>query len=144
MPHLIGRLSTRIALKLGDSARYENGPPREHFADAQRPPDVNGIALRIRSLLPTLTALEAGVVTGLFKKRFIDERTLLKWVADEMRVSEAMVVKIAKKLGFSGFRAFRSALAEYNNFPTTQLHAELFANDSAGNTGLRGIRGSIT
>jgi len=36
MLHLIGRLSTRIALKLGDSARYENGPPRERFADAQR------------------------------------------------------------------------------------------------------------
>src|SRR6202047_622871 len=73
-------------------------------------PDINGIVLRIRSLLPTLTALEAGVVTALLKKRTIDDRTLLKWVADEMRVSEAMVVKIAKKLGFSGFRALRSAL----------------------------------
>ena len=107
------------------------------------PPDINGIVLRIRSLLPTLTALEAGVVTGLFKKRFIDERTLLKWVADEMRVSEAMVVKIAKKLGFSGFRAFRSALAEYNNFPTTQLHAELFANDSAGEIVQKVVQASI-
>jgi DNA-binding MurR/RpiR family transcriptional regulator len=106
-------------------------------------PDINGIALRIRSLLPTLTALEAAVVTGLFKKRFINERTLLKWVADEMRVSEAMVVKIAKKLGFSGFRAFRSALAEYNNFPTTQLHAELFANDSAGNIVQKVVQASI-
>ena len=90
-----------------------------------------------------MTALEAGVVTGLFKKRFINETTLLKWVADEMRVSEAMVVKIAKKLGFSGFRAFRSALAEYNNFPTTQLHAELFANDSAGNIVQKVVQASI-
>ena len=110
---------------------------------APAPPDINGIVWRIRSLLPTLTALEAGVVTGLFKKRFINERTLLKWVADEMRVSEAMVVKIAKKLGFSGFRAFRSALAEYNNFPTTQLHAELFANDSAGNIVQKVVQASI-
>ena len=110
---------------------------------APTPPDINRIVLRIRSLLPTLTALEAGVVTGLFKKRFINERTLLKWVADEMRVSEAMVVKIAKKLGFSGFRAFRSALAEYNNFPTTQLHAELFANDSAGNIVQKVVQASI-
>jgi DNA-binding MurR/RpiR family transcriptional regulator len=76
--------------------------------------------------------LEAGVVTALLKKRTIDKRTLLKWVADEMGVAESTVVKIAKKLGFSGFRALRSALAEYNNFPTSQLHAELFANDSAG------------
>ncbi|MGA8656143.1 MAG: SIS domain-containing protein [Chthoniobacterales bacterium] len=107
------------------------------------PPDISGILLRIRSLLPTLTALEAGVVTALLKKRFISEKTLLKWVADEMRVSEAMVVKIAKKLGFSGFRAFRSALAEYNNFPTTQLHAELFANDSAGNIVQKVVQASI-
>src|SRR5260370_11683115 len=106
-------------------------------------PDINGIVLRIRSLLPTLTALEAGVVTALFKKRTIDERTLLKWVADEMRVSEAMVVKIAKKLGFSGFRALRSALAEYNNFPSSQLHAELFANDSAGNIVQKVVQASI-
>ena len=88
--------------------------------------------MRIASLLPRLTALEAGVVTKLLKSRNIDEKTLLKWVADDMRVSEAMLVKIAKKLGFSGFRAFRSALVEYNNLPTTQLHAELFANDSPG------------
>src|SRR5260221_5416578 len=60
-----------------------------------------------------------------------------------MHVSEAMVVKIAKKLGFSGFRAFRSALAKYNNFPTTQLHAELFANDSAGEIVQKVVQASI-
>jgi RpiR family transcriptional regulator, repressor of rpiB and als operon len=49
----------------------------------------------------------------------------------------------SKKLGFSGFRAFRSALAEYNNFPTTQLHAELFANDSAGNIVQKVVQASI-
>ena len=59
---------------------------------APAPADVKGFVMRIGSLLPTLTALEAGVVTALFKKRNIDERTLLKWIADEMRVSEAMVV----------------------------------------------------
>ena len=99
---------------------------------------------RIASLLPTLTALEAGVATALLKSRNINERTLLKWVADEMRVSEAMIVKIAKKLGFSGFRAFRSALAEYNNLPTTQLCAELFANDSSGEIVQKVIRSSLS
>src|SRR5258708_39232386 len=54
-----------------------------------------------------------------------------------------MVVKIAKKVGFSGFRAFRAALAEYNNFPTTQLHAELFANDSAGEIVQKVVQASI-
>ena len=107
------------------------------------PTDERGFVMRIASRLPTLTALEAGVVTALLKNRNIDEKTLLKWVADEMRVSEAMMVKIAKKLGFSGFRAFRSALAEYNNSPTTQLRAELFANDSPGEIVQKAIRTSL-
>jgi hypothetical protein len=34
--------------------------------------------MRIGARLPTLTALEAGVVTALLKKQNIDERTLLK------------------------------------------------------------------
>jgi DNA-binding MurR/RpiR family transcriptional regulator len=99
-----------------------------------------GFGIRIANLLPTLTALEASIVAELLKKQNIDERTLLKWVADDMRVSEAMVVKIAKKLGFSGFRTFRSALAEYNNLPTTQLYADLFTQDSPGETVQRVIR----
>jgi DNA-binding MurR/RpiR family transcriptional regulator len=99
-----------------------------------------GFGMRIANLLPTLTALEASVVAALLKKQNMDERTLLKWVADDMRVSEAMVVKIAKKLGFSGFRTFRSALAEYNNLPTTQLCADLFTHDSPGETVQKAIR----
>ena len=118
-------------------------PPNRVNGIAPAPPDINGIVLRIRSLLSTLTALEAGVVTALLKKRTIDERTLLKWVADEMCVAESTVVKIAKKLGFSGFRALRSALAEYNNFPSSQLHAELFANDSAGEIVQKVVQASI-
>src|SRR5260370_13330971 len=39
--------------------------------------------------------------------------------------------------------ALRSALAEYNNFPTTQLHAELFANDSAGEIVQKVVQASI-
>src|SRR5260370_19957280 len=39
--------------------------------------------------------------------------------------------------------ALRSALAEYNNFPTSQLHAELFANDSAGEIVQKVVQASI-
>jgi DNA-binding MurR/RpiR family transcriptional regulator len=36
-----------------------------------------------------------------------------------------MVIKIAKKLGFDGFRSLRAALAEYNRLPLAEIHEEL-------------------
>src|SRR5207248_2065185 len=38
---------------------------------------------------------------------------------------EALIVKIAKKLGFKGFRQLREALDEHNRLAQTDLHAEL-------------------
>ncbi len=46
-------------------------------------------------------------------------------------VSEALVVKVAKKLGHAEFRDFRSAVAEYIRFPTAERHEELSADDSS-------------
>ena len=89
------------------------------------PLDAKAVGLRIRTLLPTLTALEARVASGLISQGAIDENTLLKWVAEEAGVSRAMIVKIAKKLGFNGFRALRSALAEYNRLPIAEIREEL-------------------
>ena len=89
------------------------------------PLDAKAVGLRIRTLLPTLTALEARVASGLISQGAIDEKTLLKWVAEETGVSKAMIVKIAKKLGFNGFRSFRAELAEYNRLPIAEIHEEL-------------------
>ena len=38
-----------------------------------------------------------------------------------------MVVKIAKKLGFSGFKDFRAGIVDYNRLPTAELHQETVA-----------------
>ena len=89
------------------------------------PLDAKAVWLRIRTLLPTLTALEARVASGLISQGAIDEKTLIKWVAEETGVSKAMIVKIAKKLGFNGFRSFRAELAEYNRLPIAEIHEEL-------------------
>ncbi len=40
-----------------------------------------------------------------------------------------MIVKIVKKLGFAGFRDFRTALDDYNRQPTADLHHELSPED---------------
>jgi DNA-binding MurR/RpiR family transcriptional regulator len=42
-----------------------------------------------------------------------------------------MVVKITKKLGFSGFRDFRSAVSQYNRQPTAEMHQELSVEDTS-------------
>jgi DNA-binding MurR/RpiR family transcriptional regulator len=79
----------------------------------------------LRQRFSTLTALETRVISTILSQCTVDETTLLKAIADETRVSNAMVVKIAKKLGFDGFRALRAALAEHNRLPLAKLHQEL-------------------
>ena len=58
----------------------------------------------------------------------------LKSIAEDAGVSEAMIVKIVKKLGFSGFRDFRTALDDYNRQPTAELHQELSPEDTGRET----------
>jgi len=79
----------------------------------------------ISERLAFLTALEVRVISAMVGRRSIDAQTQLKVVAAEANVSEAMVTKIAKKLGFDGFRSLRTALAEYNRIPVTEIRQEL-------------------
>lgn len=92
--------------------------------------DPRAVGPRIRMLLPTLTPLEARVTRMLLEWKSLDVRTTVKEVADRGGVSEAMIVKICKKLGFDGFRELRIALADYNSLPTTEMHQEVSVDDS--------------
>lgn len=92
--------------------------------------DPRAVGPRIRMLLPTLTPLEARVTRMLLEWKSLEVGTTLKEVADRGGVSEAMIVKICKKLGFEGFRELRIALAEYNSLPTTEMHQEVSVDDS--------------
>lgn len=94
-------------------------------------------------MMPHLTPLEAQVVETVFGRRDFDETTPLKLIAQEAGVSEAMVVKIAKKLGFSGYRDFRSAVSEYGRLPTAEMHEELSADDSSAEIVKKVFRTSI-
>jgi len=79
----------------------------------------------LRQRFSTLTALEARVISVILSQCTIDDKTLLKVVADETHVSKAMLVKIAKKLGFDGFRSLRAALALHNRLPLAKARREL-------------------
>ncbi len=86
----------------------------------------------IRSRLPELTALETRIVDLMLTDRRFNAETALRDVAQDAGVSEAMVVKLAKKLGFAGFRDMRSQIVAYNELPTAELHEQLQVTDDAG------------
>lgn len=105
--------------------------------------DPRTVGPRIRMMMPRLTPLEGRVVEMILGRRDFDETTALKRVADDAGVSEAMVIKIAKKLGFEGFRDFRSGIADYNRLPTAELHQELLPDDTGVEVAQKVFRTSI-
>jgi DNA-binding MurR/RpiR family transcriptional regulator len=93
--------------------------------------DPKSVGPRIRMMMPNLTPLEARVVDTVFGRRDFSDATALKDVAEDAGVSEAMVVKIAKKLGFAGYRDFRANVAGYVRLPIAEMHEELSPDDTA-------------
>lgn len=94
------------------------------------PFDPRSVGPRIRMMLPDMSPLESKIMEFLLRTEF-DDAIPLKEVADAASVSEAMVVKTAKKLGFEGFRELRSALIEYKRLPLVDLHKEVTPEDTA-------------
>jgi RpiR family transcriptional regulator, repressor of rpiB and als operon len=95
-----------------------------------RPLDPRTVGPRIRMMLPEMSPLESRITERLLRADF-DETVPLRAVADDAGVSEAMVVKTAKKLGFDGFRELRAALVAYRRQPSVDLHQELQPEDTA-------------
>jgi RpiR family transcriptional regulator, repressor of rpiB and als operon len=94
--------------------------------------DPRAVGAQIRMRLPSLTPLEGKVAADILARKDITEDMPLREVAEGSGVSDAMVVKVAKKLGFSGFRAFRQGLVEYYGSDTAALHSEISPDDTAG------------
>lgn len=93
--------------------------------------DPRRIGAQIRMQMPFLTPLEARVVDTITGRNDLSLTTALRQVSDDAGVSDAMVVKIAKKLGFSGFRDFREALVVYRQTDVASLHSEISPDDSS-------------
>ena len=105
--------------------------------------DPRTVGPRIRMMMPHLTPLEGRVVDMMLGRRDFDETTSLKTVAEDAGVSEAMIVKITKKLGFSGFKDFRTGIVDYNRLPTAELHQELSPDDTGVEIAQKVFRTSI-
>ena len=91
---------------------------------------LRAVGPRVRMMLPKMTRLEARVVDLVLGRREFTEATPLQTVASGAEVSEAKVVKVAKKLGYDGYRDFRASLAAYNRLPIVAMHEELSLEDS--------------
>ena len=85
---------------------------------------------RIRTRLPALTPLERAAVAHILAMPGFGEATPLEAVAEGAGVSQALIVKIAKKLGFAGFRDLRRGLAAYLRSDTAALHADIEPTDA--------------
>ncbi|RJG46142.1 MurR/RpiR family transcriptional regulator [Mesorhizobium sp. DCY119] len=105
--------------------------------------DPRTIGPRIRMMMPHLTPLEGRVVDSILARRDFGTNTPLKSVAEDAGVSDAMIVKIAKKLGFDGFKDFRAGLVDYNSLPTAELHQELSPDDTDAEIARKVFRTSI-
>jgi RpiR family transcriptional regulator, repressor of rpiB and als operon len=105
--------------------------------------DPRTVGPRIRMMMPHLTPLEARIVEMMLGRRDFDANIPLKAIAEDAGVSEALIVKIVKKLGFSGFREFRTALDDYNRQPTTELHQELSPEDTGRELAQKVFRTSL-
>jgi DNA-binding MurR/RpiR family transcriptional regulator len=92
--------------------------------------DPRTVGPRIRMLLPELTPSESRVAE-LMLRSSADDPLPLKRVAADAAISEAMVVKAAKRLGFAGFKELRAAVGAYKQLPNVDLHEDLGEHDSA-------------
>jgi RpiR family transcriptional regulator, repressor of rpiB and als operon len=93
--------------------------------------DPRTVGALVRMRTPSLTPLEARVVDMITGRADLDAETPLRSVSEEAGVSDAMIVKIAKKLGFSGFRDFRAALVNYQQSDVAALYSEISPEDSS-------------
>ncbi|MCF1709734.1 MurR/RpiR family transcriptional regulator [Tabrizicola sp. J26] len=94
--------------------------------------DPRAVGAQIRMRLPSLTPLEGKVAADILARKDITTDTPLKQVAEGSGVSEAMVVKVAKKLGFGGFREFRQGLIDYYAQDSAMMHSEISSSDTSG------------
>ena len=92
--------------------------------------DPRTVGPRIRMMLREMTPSEARI-TEILLRSAADDSMPMKRLADEAGVSEAMVVKTAKRLGFAGYRELRTALLEYKRQPNVDLHQEVTPDDTA-------------
>jgi DNA-binding MurR/RpiR family transcriptional regulator len=90
-----------------------------------------GLALipKLRMIRPSLTKREQRILTYLLENADQAESMRITQIAETFGVSQAFVVKLAKRIGFSGFRELKAGLAEYGSSRVAELYEEVAPDD---------------
>ena len=105
--------------------------------------DFTAVAARIRMNMPSLTGTEAKVARTLTNYEALQKGTPIREVAEEAGVSEALVVKVSKKLGFDGFKEIKAALIGYRSGSSADLYDEISSDDDLDTVASKVFRTSI-
>ena len=91
---------------------------------------IRSVGPRIRLLRDRLSLREQEIAEDLLRRGKEVEQVKLADLARAHGVSQAMIVKLSRKLGFPGFRALRRALAIYNRLEDIAPHEEISPSDT--------------
>lgn len=86
------------------------------MSDITRDPENESVlatGAKIRMSLSSLNNTERNIADWLLIKGNLTQGTSIKEAAQQLSVSEPMIVKVSKKLGYTGFRELRGALIAY-------------------------------
>ena len=92
--------------------------------------DLNQVIPNIRMRLPSLTRTEQSIAENFLKPHFLQKSTSIKEVAERLGVSTALIVKVSKKLGFSGFKQLKDALNAQHQSDSFLASEQLEPDDS--------------
>ncbi|WP_319533212.1 SIS domain-containing protein [uncultured Cohaesibacter sp.] len=98
---------------------------------------------QIRMSLPSLTETEARLAQVLTEYRNLEAGTPIKEIATEAGVSEALVVKVAKKMGFNGFSELKAAILGYRKGNSADLYSEISPDDKLETVASKVFRTSL-
>ncbi len=92
--------------------------------------NIRSIGPHLRMMMPHLTPRERQVLQHLLNTGPAVRDLTIGEIAEKTQVSEAMVVKLSKKLGYSGYRDLKEMLYQYSLLPVTEMYQEIDLDDS--------------
>jgi len=88
-----------------------------------------GALLCLQSLFPSLKRAESRVASFILKNSQVIVHLTITELAEQCNVSEATIVRLSKKLGYSGYQDFKIALARDLVEPIKGIHEDVSPDD---------------